>query len=118
MSKRTSLDKLFKPSPPGEPTWTTKDGRMMPIREMEDSHLIRSIRLWRSKVSTLALSSFDPGEFVLQPWIDEKSYEAHKNSRLKRMNADLENLTAEAKKRRIGEWVAFGVTGAENVEGD
>jgi hypothetical protein len=117
MSKDKELEDLFLPGDHG-PVWTTKDGRTMPMRDMEDSHLIRSIRLWRSRASALALGSYDPSDFKDKPWVTKKSYERSRAELLRRLNADLENLTAEAKRRRLGEWAAFGLAAAENLESD
>ena len=115
-SEKPSIEDLFKPIPQ-EPMWRTADGRVMPISEMEDTHLIRSLRLWKSKVTALALGSFDPKDFVLSPWITEKKWEKHRAENIRKMNTDIENLTAEAKKRGLSEWAMLGIKSVEDVGG-
>ncbi len=114
-SEKPSIEDLFKPAKQ-EAVWKTKDGRVMLIRDMEDSHLIRSLRLWKSKVTALALGSFDPKDFAMSPWITEKKWEKHRAENIRKMNFDIENLTAEAKKRGIAEWASFGIKAVEEVE--
>lgn len=43
-----------------DPVWRTKDGRVILIREMDDSHLLNTIRFLRRNVTRYQLETLEP----------------------------------------------------------
>lgn len=41
-------------------TWTTKDGREIPLVEMADSHVINAVRFFRARATVIALLAAEP----------------------------------------------------------
>jgi hypothetical protein len=80
-------------------TWRTKDGREMPVSQMEDSHLLRSIRLVESRLVDLGLQ--DTGKDKLAAKFRAVSIE--------QAQTHLKILKREADRRKLGDWGKFGI---------
>lgn len=79
-------------------TWRTKDGREMPVSAMEDSHLLRTIRLVESRLVDLGLSV--PGS---------RSETAFRAMNIEEATDSLNMLKREADRRKLGDWGRFGI---------
>jgi len=80
-------------------TWKTKDGREMPVIEMSDSHLLRTIRLVESRLVDLGLSD-TPTDKLSAKWRQNSIREA---------TVSLDMLKREADRRKLGDWSKFGI---------
>jgi len=87
--------------------WRTKDGREIPVSEMEDIHVLRSIRLLKHRLVQLGLTvpEGDPAS-NFRKWSMEES------------SAQLEMLEEEAKRRKLDGWSKFGIEFTKKALGD
>lgn len=87
--------------------WHTKDGREIIVGDMEDTHLLRTIRLLECRAVTVGLS-------------DYSSFGAYLGEALRKQNLEavaehLKALKAEAERRGLSGWAKFGVTLAQKA---
>lgn len=85
--------------------WKTKDGREMPVTEMSDSHLLRTIRLVESRLVDLGLSD-TPTDRLSAKWRANSIREA---------TVSLDMLKREADRRNLSGWAKFGITLVQKV---
>jgi hypothetical protein len=87
--------------------WRTKDGREIPVSEMEDIHVLRSIRLLKHRQVQLGLT-VPEGDAAsnFREWSIEES------------SAQLEMLEKEANRRKLSDWSKFGIEFAKKALGD
>lgn len=85
--------------------WKTKDGREMPVTEMSDSHLLRTIRLVESRLVDLGLSD-TPTDRLSAKWRQNSIREA---------TVSLDMLKREADRRNLSGWAKFGITLVQKV---
>lgn len=78
--------------------WRTKDGREMPVTEMSDAHLLRTIRLVESRLVDLGLSE-----------ADTKLTARWRANSIKEGTDSLDMLKCEADRRKLGDWGRFGI---------
>jgi hypothetical protein len=84
--------------------WTTKDGRQIPIEDMSDTHLLRTIRLLECRLVDLGL-------MVAVTALDKH----HRKSNIKDTSNSLKALKEEADHRQLGAWGKFGIVLVKNV---
>lgn len=84
--------------------WRTKDGREIPVTDMEDLHLLRTIRMLECRIVTLGLQD-----------LDNKFFQKLRDSQVEEATDSLKMLKSEAERRKLGSWAKFGVELAKKV---
>jgi len=102
------LDSLFKQHLPEqtEEVWRTKDGREIPLSKMDDRHLLNTIRFIAARHSTVALVGVDSVDLL-----PDKYAESFRKQTLYKLKQQLTMLIKEAKRRKVHEWLKFGLSG-------
>ena len=78
--------------------WTTKDGRVIPISEMADIHVLRTVRLLEARLVSLGLTE-------TKTELDVRFRSLNMNS----AQAALDMFKKEADRRKLGDWGKFGI---------
>jgi hypothetical protein len=87
--------------------WTTKDGRQIPVVDMDDRHVLSTIRLLKRRSVILGLA-------------------IHEDAMSKRFNATNMKETerwigifvSEARRRKLDGWTAFGIKATETLDSE
>jgi hypothetical protein len=78
--------------------WKTKDGRQIPLSEMSDTHVLRTVRLLEARLVTLGLTeTSSPIEVV------------YRRSNIADTQYLLEMIKREADRRKLADWGKFGI---------
>lgn len=86
--------------------WMTKDGRQIFVSDMDDTHVLYTIRLLTSRLVDLGLQ------------VPKNNREAmFRNLNIESTKENLVIFKLEAEHRKLGDWVKFGVTLVEKVLG-
>lgn len=84
--------------------WTTKDGRQILVSDMDDTHVLRTIRLLTGRLVDLGLQ------------IPKNGHEAMlRDFNIEETRKHLDMFKLEAENRKLGDWSKFGVTLVEKV---
>ena len=79
-------------------TWKTKDGRVIPLVAMSDTHLLRTIRVVEARLVDLGLQIPDGGREAM-----------FRDFNIESASDSLKSLKKEADKRKLGDWGKFGI---------
>lgn len=86
--------------------WMTKDGRQIFVSDMDDTHVLYTIRLLTSRLVDLGLQ------------VPKNNREAmFRNLNIESTKENLVIFKLEAEHRKLGDWVKFGVTLVDKVLG-
>lgn len=81
-----------------EDVWKTKDGREIPLSEMSDTHVLRTVRLLEARLVSLGLTETRTAlEKTLRKMNIDRTY------------VDLKMIKREADRRKLGDWGKFGI---------
>lgn len=81
-----------------EDVWKTKDGREIPLSEMSDMHVLRTVRLLEARLVSLGLTETRTAlEKTLRKMNIDRTY------------VDLKMIKREADRRKLGDWGKFGI---------
>jgi hypothetical protein len=91
------------------PMWSAKDGRKIRIVDMDDRHLLNTIKFLKGRMVELALTEKKNNSE------DEKFYAKMRAKNIKHAEASLNIMNAEAERRKLGDWAAFGIKSVEVI---